>query len=702
MTDFKQEPLPINLCIDNSLMIIPVADEESVADADEPAENCRRDLLASKLRDEQINMYKKHIVNPKCSSSCNSLLTRAIVSDSDAHEHTPSIYAKVGSPGLRRGMSTTSTRSAASSFPSIADLTSDASDSSSSELSSPSPRLVPMFALPFGADAAKDVTIKGHSDDEQLRKAAIQPDLSAVGVTLGRKRCITFACPSTIWQKGSDEKPKIEQPTPIRRQTTLKFACTVKDESKPPGRPSSPPPTTRRLRSPPPQSNHLSVNAHTRRDSSATVVDESKPTPVPAKAISVVSAASSASNIERFYEFASSVDESVHSWMNAAQFPTRLLKPDCLLEKEKEIRKLSQAVEEDDDQADEDDAGEDNDNLEVDDDEEDDGYKEDEEDEEYELWSDSDDGNRSDNEDGFAESDDEDVDYVSTKPGTAIPDRQTDRPTCCRNASDSSLASGHHSRKPGLCSFQRSGRITIRPSTPELPDSTDFVPGTFDEDKVLEDYYLSCMEERKSMKKGFRPQDIDPSFPTDDDDNEDDEEEAQSSARHRRGSMARRNSSASRSPRVSPPSTRRFRSPPPTARRGSRGMSPNKRRPSFSARSPPPQGRVGRLRFDFGANRSSLARSASMPRHGLCTRKKVCHTTSTSPKPSKAITFRKRGALDIVKGLERKRMRRREHVYGRPREYRAEAGEGVERMREVGMMGKERGAAPPAKWMMSV
>ncbi|RVD87724.1 uncharacterized protein DFL_001937 [Arthrobotrys flagrans] len=665
-------------------------DEEVAAEADEPSDSCNCNLSTGRLQFQE-NMYKKQTVNPSRSHKVDSLLTRAIISDSEPHsvDNASSIYSRVAFGVPRRGMSTTSTISSAS----MADLTSDAGDdSSSSELSSPSPRNAQMFVLPI----RDTVAIKTHSDDE-LHKSTVQADPNEVTVALGRKRCITFACPTPASHQNSDSKPRIiEEPTPIRR-TTLKFACNVKDECKAPKRAGSPPPPSKFVhRSPVLDATHLHPNAHRRRDSGATVVDERQKA-IPCKASPLVSSVSSANSIPRFYEFASSVDESVQSWMNAPQFPPRLLKVDCLLEKEKQIRKLSEEVEEDEDNDDDDDV-EDNDNLEFeDDDEEDDGYKEDEEDDEdddeYEIWSDSDDnGNRSDGDGDVAGSDDEEDAFVP-RPGTAIPDRKVDRPSCCRNSSDSSLASVHD-RKSGLCSFQRERHIharPIRPSTPELPDSTDFVPGTFDEDKVLEDFYLSCMEDRKSMNKVIRPQDIDPSFPEGGDDEEEEEEEAERPARRRRGSNVSVRS---------PTPNRRLRSPPPMSRRGSRAMSPGKRRPSFTARSPPPQGRTGRLRFDLQANRASLARSTSLPRHGLCSRRKHC-LSSTSPKPSKAIPFRKRCALDIVKGLESKRMRRRENVYGR-REYKAEAGEGVEKMREIGIMGRERvGANPAPKWMLS-
>ncbi|KAF3198732.1 hypothetical protein TWF106_004475 [Orbilia oligospora] len=683
-------------------------DEEVAAEPDEPSDNCNCNLSTVGKLQFQENMYKKQTVNPRRSNKVDSLLTRAIISDSEPHsaDNAPSIYSRVAFRVPRRGMSTTSTISSAS-MPSTADLTSDAGDdSSSSELSSPSPRNAPVFVLPI----RDTVAIKTHSDDE-LHKSTVQADPNEVTAALGRKRCITFACPTPVSRQNSENpKPQaIEEPTPVRR-TTLKFACNVKDECKAPKRAGSPPPPQSKFahRSPVLNATHLHPNSlhhnhhhnhhhHHRRDSGATIIDE-RHKAIPCKASPLISSVSSANSIPRFYEFASSVDESVQSWMNAPQFPPRLIKVDCLLEKEKQIRKLSEEVEEDENNDDDD---EDNDNLDFeDDDEEDDGYKEDEEDDDYDddddnLWSDSDDnGNDDEDEEGLVESDNEDDAFVP-RVGTAIPDRKADRPSCCRNSSDSSLASVHD-RKSGLCSFQREKHIhgrPIRPSTPELPDSTDFVPGTFDEDKVLEDFYLSCMEDRKSMNKVVRPQDIDPSFPEggEDDDEEGEDEEAERPARRRRGSNVSVRS---------PTPNRRLRSPPPMSRRGSRAMSPGKRRPSFTAKSPPPQGRTGRLRFDLQANRASLARSTSLPRHGLYSRRKHC-LSSTSPKPSKAIPFRKRCALDIVKGLESKRMRRRENVYGR-REYKAEAGEGVEKMREIGIMGRERvGANPAPKWMLS-
>ena len=70
----------------------------------------------------------------------------------------------------------------------------------------------------------------------------------------------------------------------------------------------------------------------------------------------------------------------------------------------------------------------------------------------------------------------------------------------------------------------------MRPGTPELPDSTDFVCGTLDEDRPLEAAYISCREQKKREKHVPIPQDIDPSFPTSDlEDNDDDQDEEEQS-----------------------------------------------------------------------------------------------------------------------------------------------------------------------------
>ncbi|KAI7530230.1 hypothetical protein KC331_g14772, partial [Hortaea werneckii] len=60
----------------------------------------------------------------------------------------------------------------------------------------------------------------------------------------------------------------------------------------------------------------------------------------------------------------------------------------------------------------------------------------------------------------------------------------------------------------------------------DLPDSTDFVCGTLDEDRPLEQAYINRKKVIEAAKHKPRPQDIDPSFPTSDPemDEEDDED----------------------------------------------------------------------------------------------------------------------------------------------------------------------------------
>jgi len=124
---------------------------------------------------------------------------------------------------------------------------------------------------------------------------------------------------------------------------------------------------------------------------------------------------------------------------------------------------------------------------------------------------------------------------------------------------------------------RRSPRVAkMRPSTPELPDSTDFVCGTFDEDRPLEAAYISCREQKKREKHVPIPQDIDPSFPTtdleDNDDNDDDDAGIEEEDDHlwlkdqlegfdEDAVRGRRNISATK--KSPPPSPRRYHSPAP-------------------------------------------------------------------------------------------------------------------------------------------
>lgn len=265
----------------------------------------------------------------------------------------------------------------------------------------------------------------------------------------------------------------------------------------------------------------------------------------------------------------------------------------------------------------------------------------------------------------------------------------------------------------------------MRPGTPELPDSTDFVCGTLDEDRPLEVAYLSCMEQRKIAKHGIVAQDIDPSFPTsdpeaeedDDDDDDEDEEVAEGSdgqawipgkidesddeddiqprrSRHNPARTAKGKSPA--------PSPKRLRSPPPRRRNKSPAPATSKR--SHTARSPPPRkllehspralspaplvpasppsSRRGSFtKTDFGgidlptlAQRPHLTHTKSLPktpnpfwrnhrRIRLAELRRVQNHLQPETMSGMPGDPHSRGPIDIVQGLERKRQRRKEKFW---------------------------------------
>jgi hypothetical protein len=293
----------------------------------------------------------------------------------------------------------------------------------------------------------------------------------------------------------------------------------------------------------------------------------------------------------------------------------------------------------------------------------------------------------------------------------------------------------------------------MRPSTPELPDSTDFVCGTFDEDRPLEAAYISCREQKKREKHVPIPQDIDPSFPTTDpEDNDDndaagDEEEDdhlwlkdQLEGFDEDAVRGRRNiSAAKKSP---PPSPRRYHSPAPKghvqrpaqSRQNTNRSPPPKhhvRRPSPAPGrlfgrsptrigSPPPPKRLRSPRasphMPLGititrlAQRPNTGRTASLPHtpnpffqnykmktpqpSNLASDAMSPDVLSEIPDHEKHV----RGAVDIVIGLEKKRQKRKEKFWRQhcrkaakeQAERKPAPGRGVERMKELGLECAER------------
>ena len=288
----------------------------------------------------------------------------------------------------------------------------------------------------------------------------------------------------------------------------------------------------------------------------------------------------------------------------------------------------------------------------------------------------------------------------------------------------------------------------MRPGTPELPDSTDFVCGTLDEDRPLEAAYLSCREQKLRQKHVVIPQDIDPSFPTTDpEDEENDSEgevnESQHSSEgprwlkedfagfeddvhpHRKPSVVsseddiplppyvgmgiRPGRSAHRSP---PPRLMSARSPPP---RKLFGHSPTRNRSPFPAALRSPRGSPtttnmpSKMKLKGLAQRPGMVRTASLPDTPNPFFKNFnIGSPSISNIASGAVTpavqepprpdMHVRGPVDIVAGLEKKRQKRKEKYWRQHcrkaakdhAERKPVPGRGAERMKELGLECAER------------
>ena len=270
--------------------------------------------------------------------------------------------------------------------------------------------------------------------------------------------------------------------------------------------------------------------------------------------------------------------------------------------------------------------------------------------------------------------------------------------------------------------LRTSRKIKIRPGTPDLPDSTDFVCGTLDEDRPLEDAYVSCMEARKREKHHVIPQDIDPSFPTSDPEDEDEDNAAdkgnesdehvwlhgkfedsdEEPTRRRRHSTRKSPAPSPKRLHSPPPPKQRLRSPPP--RRLFGGNSPKRLRsppPARTIRSPaasPTTQAVGApIPFATLGHRPGLTHTKSLPRTpNVFTdqyRASRLAAANAQADGSDNAGGHTRGAIDIVKGLEHKRQRRKEKLYqklcnrarkGQPQK-KPLPGKGAERMRDLGL-----------------
>ncbi|QGI62516.1 hypothetical protein CEK26_006479 [Fusarium fujikuroi] len=280
------------------------------------------------------------------------------------------------------------------------------------------------------------------------------------------------------------------------------------------------------------------------------------------------------------------------------------------------------------------------------------------------------------------------------------------------NASDSSITTVDKER-----ANRRSKRVRYAEEAPDLPDSTDFVCGTLDEDRPLEEAYLSCLAARRNEKLRVIPQDIDPSFPASEPEeenegeifnpvhhssDEDDEffQGKMEDLHQERDRPRRRRKSEHASPkRFRSPPPKRHHSPPPKVR----GRSPKPlfdRQSPRKAKSPAPMRkpittplgspRCGQVNFNL-AGRPGLTHTKSLPRGGA-----MCHQRKQARHKVKYDNDTHiRGAIDIVKGLESKRQRRKEKFHqkycnrarrGQIPERKPVPGRGTERMRELGLL----------------
>lgn len=782
------------------------SDTHAEAEADEPPERKEYFLLDSPTKHDA---FMKSLPPPFARRE--SLLTRQLHhSEPEHHLDEEHHRARV----VVRGMSTWSNPSVAST----AELTSDNElMSPCTRDSTPSPPL-PATTLRGPVPMLDKIVTKEPvivEQDEEDQRASSEVPEKKVEATLGRPRCITFACGRTdssnqVNAEVAAPKPlspveKVpESRQPLQRKCTLTFACparpalqtTLTQEKVTSSRNISPPPkkTARPLASPKPV-----PKVH--RGSDATVKNESPksvrkvPSMIHRRKYSVENDDVPAEE-RRFHEFGPS-EEEAEQWLEESGCHRRPLTVNDTLHKENIIRRIAEEVEEE--------ALEDEDEEELDEDDEEDDEDVDEDDDADVVEGASDDevsdaGFDTDDEEGFAVSDNDNDDSENEwwAPGRSTAATSTDhlehiRPSRPRTHSQSSMESDSADismpRVPQGHVKRRSRAVNIhRPGTPDLPDSTDFVCGTLDEDRPLEQAYISCLEQRKAAKHKARPQDIDPTFPTsdpemdeeDDDDDDDVEEKVEESdhpffmqgnmdlhdepdRRGRRISVAglktkspspphqrlRSPPPAKRVVHRSPPPAKRTRSPPvPIKRTANKSPAPIKRTANKSPapvkrtanKSPAPVKRTinkspAPPRRLFGQSSPKRNRSPApsrqltspcpsrrtssvegtpaisfTPRATLGQRPQPTHTASL-PRVASAIKvgidrmaispyehneplegLTTRGAIDIVKGLEKKRQRRKEKLYqkhcnraNKEPHRKPKPGKGAERMREVGL-----------------
>ncbi|EOO04396.1 hypothetical protein UCRPA7_64 [Phaeoacremonium minimum UCRPA7] len=745
------------------------AEEEASSDADEPPDS---QLLIS----PESPQFKRATIRPS-KEHHESLLTKALHSHSEDDSVDP--RSILSESGRRRSMTSNV------SLASTAELTCDTGITTPARTISPSPRLSQIGFVPISSEKTptdRHIHIVGSLPKRNDHPVAPNKQQSAVGgvpkdpavQALEKKRCISFACgakpvarpavvPPPAPKQQDTPKPAQEKP----KRPTIKFACTAR-----PATPSSPPKrqeakpqnvgsggltvpektgspsTARKIRSP---STGLS------RPNRSTTPRRSSQSPIAVRTKKYITAdfGDLQGELCRFHEFASDVPQEDDWIRQEASVTRRKLTIEDTLQMENAIRRLAKEAEEEAEQeeeeaeeedeeeedADGDDLNDAEDGVELDEDEDEDEEALDDDYSGYGSDDDFSDGYNTDNEHGFAESDDEDDGLVLWTTSHMADIKISDATSIYKpssfggHQSDSSTCSGHNIRASRPRPRELLSHLGFRPATPELPDSTDFVCGTLDEDRPLEEAYLNRIAQRKREKLHVIPQDIDPSFPTSEPEDEEDEAsykpgrdsddqiwlhgEIEDLEEEQDRADRRKKKSAKHSPpkRYHSPPPKRMHSPPPKARgRSPRRLferqSPKRLRSPAPARmvaSPPasPVQAGARIAFKSLASRPGLTHTKSLPRAPALFR----HAKPKGRPRAGTLTKDRhvRGAIDIVKGLEQKRQRRKEKFYqkycnrarkGQVPERKHQPGQGAERMRELGLL--MAGKIGPGNYVLSV
>ncbi|KAL8694424.1 MAG: hypothetical protein Q9218_000916 [Villophora microphyllina] len=661
-------------------------------------------------------------------------------------------------------------------------LTSDGGLTSPARTSSPSPPLPATRPSTFAISSSQDP----RPADNKPYQLSIKPPVEAeiadsareidVEVGLGRRRCIKFACgrqaatqPENIQNTKTDAHQREAPSNPQKRPCMLKFVCPMKPSSTSgASRPSSK--ETNSSGQQPSKANPITpaipskgIEQGRTPSSSNSGLQKDAPVPHSIKHLRSLHPFNridlEGSEATRFHEFAGPYNGE-DEWIHEQTAYRRKMTVDDTLQKENAIRKIGEEAEEE--ALDEEDAAD-----------EDDEYNQ-LVDPDHGLSSEgnmSDAGNETDDEEGFAESDEESEmgsDFQFWPPGLTTAATSADhleqvKATGPRTSSRSSIESmiNVNDTESASATTQRRTRkvsrtqpVKMRPGTPDLPDSTDFVCGTLDEDRPLEAAYMSCLEERRRSKHRIFPQDIDPSFPPSDPELDEDDEEnialvhasdepdwlmGKPDRSDEELGLPQRKSLSRRNTKSPMPSPKRMRSPPPQRR-------------SIIHRSPPPSAMALHASASSSPTSSCDNEDSAQPAAGKPTwtaaeplkppkmiachlpqRAQLTHTASLprtpnpfwAPSPqwshelpgavlpkSQNPDVLSRGPIDIVTGLEKKRQRRKEKFWrqhgrngaAKEKERRCQPGKGAERMRELGleMAGKNKGYLPQLQLMLSI